>query len=316
MEATDSDWSTWAEHGAVAELVGHAFVEAGDVESGLSWYERAIAAEDGTASIRAAEQLANGRGRLAWEIVDTAMRRRGPTEARRTRPKKGRSASRRARVGTDRAFGQVLQHANQLIEKSLGLLTRLIDVETTMERLSLIGSAYKRSALVAAAAGRQERVDQSLKEMKAAYRRAQEFGAKRGSADAYYPASNCLVADVAADAGKRRWTLDQKTAAFVRTSLASRNEADSDFWSVSGLIELDQYEALASGDLASARPLLIKAYKDLNQRVQSPKMWVAVYDNACLVLSLYASRVAKSERSAAEDLLATLREYAHPATTT
>jgi len=43
-------------------------------------------------------------------------------------------------------------------------------------------------------------------------------------------------------------------------------------------------------------------------------MWVSVYDNACLVLSLYAKRAARSERTSAETLLATLREYAHPPT--
>ena len=67
-----------------------------------------------------------------------------------------------------------------------------------------------------------------------------------------------------------------------------------------------------SGALASAFPLLGKAYQDLHTRVQSPKMWVSVYDNACLVLSLYAKRAAGPERTAAETLLATLREYAHP----
>ena len=76
-KATDSDWAVWANDGAVAELFGHAFVEADDVEAGIAWYERAIAAEDGTASIHAAEQLANGRSRMAWEIVDTALRLRG-----------------------------------------------------------------------------------------------------------------------------------------------------------------------------------------------------------------------------------------------
>ena len=32
-----SDWATWAGHGAVAELFGHAFVEADDIESGIAW---------------------------------------------------------------------------------------------------------------------------------------------------------------------------------------------------------------------------------------------------------------------------------------
>ena len=58
----------------VIGLFGEAFVEAGDVETGLVWYERAVAAPDGGASMKAAEQLANVRGRLGWEVVDKALR--------------------------------------------------------------------------------------------------------------------------------------------------------------------------------------------------------------------------------------------------
>ena len=200
---------------------------------------------------------------MAWKIVNEAMRLGAPA-SRRATSKKNRPVSKRARGG-NRTLGPIVQRADELIDRSLGLLQKFIDVEATMERLSLIGSAYKRSALIAAAADKQDRVEQALKEMKSAYRRAQQFGETHGSDEVYYPAANCLVADVAADAGKRRFTLDPKTVAVVRTSLASRNEADSDFWSVAGLIELDQYEALASGALASAFPLLGKAYQDLTR---------------------------------------------------
>ena len=63
--------SKWGKSGAVAELFGEAFVEAGDVETGMTWYERAVAAPDGKASMKAAEQLANVRA--VWrQIVDSA----------------------------------------------------------------------------------------------------------------------------------------------------------------------------------------------------------------------------------------------------
>jgi hypothetical protein len=39
--------SKWGKSGDVAELFGEAFVEVGDVETGLRWYERAVAAPDG-----------------------------------------------------------------------------------------------------------------------------------------------------------------------------------------------------------------------------------------------------------------------------
>ncbi len=64
----------WGQSGDVAELFGEAFAEAGDVEASVKWYETAVAAPDGRASMKAAEQLGNIRSRLGWEIVDEAAR--------------------------------------------------------------------------------------------------------------------------------------------------------------------------------------------------------------------------------------------------
>ena len=41
-------------------------------------------------------------------------------------------------------------------------------------------------------------------------------------------------------------------------------------------------------------------------------MWASVYDTACLVLPNYASRATGKERTAANELLAQLRGFAHP----
>src|SRR4029077_12964446 len=56
--------SRWGGNGAVAELFGTAYLTTRDVASAIRWYELAVAADDGAAPIRAAEQLANARGRL------------------------------------------------------------------------------------------------------------------------------------------------------------------------------------------------------------------------------------------------------------
>ncbi len=99
--------SKWGGSGAVAELFGEAFAEARAVERGLRWYERAVAAADGRASMRASEQLANVRGRLAWEIVDQAQRQRDKTIRRAKAAgmsSRERAAARRARVDAERAL--------------------------------------------------------------------------------------------------------------------------------------------------------------------------------------------------------------------
>jgi len=306
----------WGGSGDVAELFGEALVEAGDLEAGMRWYEAAVAAANGKASIKAAEQLANVCGRFAWEIVDKAVRdldarTKGEKAAR--HGAKARAAARRARLEAERSLAKTIVRADRLIAQSLELLGRLTAVTTTMERASLIGSAYKRRALVNGAAGRRMRVQEDLQRMRDAYRDAQTLGEKSGAADVYYPIANRLSAEVALHAATgRSRRLDRDTARVLRQSLKAKSSTDPDFWSVVGETELDQYEALSTRTLASARNSLSKAYEDLHKRVTAARMWASVYDTACLVLPNYASRASAKERTAANELLAQLRSFAHP----
>jgi hypothetical protein len=205
------------------------------------------------------------------------------------------------------------RRADGLIERSLELLTQIIEIEPTMERASLIGSAYKRSALIHGVARRRNRIAPTLRLMRDAYTNAQVLGEKSGATDVYYPVANRLTAEVALQAAAgRAWRLDRETATMLRRSLKEKSAADPDFWSVVGETELDQYEALAARKLASARPKLSKAYEDLHKRVTATRMWASVYDTACLVLPLYAIRAGARERAAANELLGQLRSFAHP----
>jgi len=308
--------SKWGGSGDVAELFGEAFVEAGDVEKGMDWYETAVAAPNARGSIKAAEQLANVRGRLAWEIVDKAARDlddRNRGEKAAGQSKKARAAARRARLDAEQSLGNAIKRADRLVSQSLELLTRLITIDQTMERASLIGSVYKRRALVDGVAGRRARVQQDLRQMRAAYQDAQQVGVKAGATDVYYPIANRLTAEVAlhAGTGKAR-SLDREMATLLRKSLQARSAADPDFWSVVGEAELDQYEALAARKLAPVRKQLSRAYEDLHKRVTATRMWASVYDTACLVLPNYASRATGKEKAAANELLAQLRSFAHP----
>ncbi|MEO5895363.1 MAG: CHAT domain-containing protein [Vicinamibacterales bacterium] len=303
----------WGARGDVAELFGEAFFEAGDIEAGLKWYQTAVTAPDGRASLRAIEQLGNLRSRLAWELVDHAARH---LDAIKTREKaggpqgKGRADTRRARIDAERALRGAVTRADALIDDSLALLGKAGAVEGTLERSSLIGSAYKRRALVHIAAGRRGQIDRDLELMAASYRQAQAFGEQSGDDDLFYPLSNRLVAEVALNAGRGRWrSLDRATVAILEQSLKA---SEPDFWSVVAAIELDQYQALAQRRLAAARPTLEKAYADLHRRVRSTKMWASVYDTACLTLPSYAARATGKEKAAAETLLVHLRALAYP----
>ena len=68
--------TTWGHYGRVAELFAIAYAKAGDERTAIEWYTKALRANDGGASVNAAEQRANLQVRLAWNAVDAALRGR------------------------------------------------------------------------------------------------------------------------------------------------------------------------------------------------------------------------------------------------
>jgi len=267
--------------------------------------------------MRAAEQLANVESRLAWEIVDRAALARDDMAARergRHPTARARVAARRARVEAEHTLRASIGRADDLIGESLKLLAKLLALEETIERANLVGSAYKRRALVDIAAGRpQATIERDLREMKRRYEHAVDVARTHGAADLAYPAANCLAADVALHAGRassRR--LDARIVGTLRQSLAAKTGSEADFWSVVGGIELKQCEALAEGRLVRAQREFDAEYQDLHRRVASTRMWSTVYDTACLILPPYADRASAREAAAARALLAQLRKFAHP----
>src|SRR6185436_8264136 len=66
----------WGNNGAVAEAFGAAWTEAGDHVQAIAWYEGALKANDGGASLKTSEQLGNLRVRRAWDTLDKQRKRR------------------------------------------------------------------------------------------------------------------------------------------------------------------------------------------------------------------------------------------------
>jgi hypothetical protein len=295
----------------VAEMFGEAFVEAGDLTTGMAWYAVAVSAEDGKASLRAAEQLANIQGRLAWKSVDQAVRQRDEVAIRTRARGTTKVAAARARREAEAALSQEIARAMDLIDDSVTLLTKLVAVAPTMERLSLIASAWKRRALVLGV-HRPSDVPQALRQMKAYYDKAWGVAKAGDLDDLYYPAANSLASDLALNAGRTVRELDSAKVDAIRESLKRKTAADPDFWSVVGVTELDQYEAVAKRRFGAAVGKLSKAYEDLHRRVDATHMWKSVYDNAYLVLTGYGARATAREAQAATKLLEVLRSYAYP----
>ncbi|NLD67547.1 MAG: CHAT domain-containing protein [Limnobacter sp.] len=269
---------SWGGKGAVAEAFGRAYAQSGDTDAAMRWYRAATSAADGGASLAAVEQLINLDVRDAEKTGD----------------------------------------AEDRIRAAIERLERLIDLGATVERYSLLGSAWKRIAMIAAREGEpgeeSVRETDALRQMLEAYGRAEELARTTSAANLYYPALNRIAAELRLAFLKGRLpSLDDARLAQARESLESQARHAPDFWSVAAQAELRLLEALAAGRLADAVPDIEAAWEDLNGRVPAPHCWDSVEAQARFVLSHYprvkAGREA-AEKKAAQRLLGMLGRYA------
>ena len=276
----------WGDIGVVAEAFGVAWAETKDFAMAIAWYRKALAANDGSASIKASEQLGNLRSRLALESVQ---------QARQKNPK----------VSTAQ-----LDEARAEIGAALDLLEGLTKLQPSIEREDLCGSAWKRLALLEAIAGRSDKELAAINNMKASYARAEALARASDHSELFYPALNRMAAELIVDAGKKVWAKFNPTMlAEVRDSLAAQARDDPDFWSFVGVIELRMYIAIADQRLAAEQPEIEREFEDLFARVSAASMWSSVVDQASFVLPKYAARATAAEGRAARALLARLQTY-------
>ena len=264
------------------EAFGLAYAEAGECDPAITWYERALQCNDASASMKAHEQLGNLRARRGW-----------------------------ARAAAAEPASAAMAQARADITHALHELQALADLQPTLERHSLCGSAYKRLAMLEHKAGNAAAEKAALQQAALAYGRAEALAAASQHPELFYPALNRMALEWVANVGHRGWPgFDATASAAVRRSLQAKTQIDPDFWSHAGLVEIDLYEALAAGRLAERKAALEDAWADLHGRVSSPSLWGSVADQAQLVLAAYAPAAAGGEREAARSLLALLKGYA------
>lgn len=301
----------WGSEGAVAEAFGHAYAAARDVESAMRWYGKALSANDGAASIKAAEQLGNLRARAAWEAVEKAQaQHRAALDAKGAGGGHGRTKSAAVREAT-RALAVAVDAGRQAIEAAAALFDTLVCLQPTIERESLYGSALKRLAMIEEAAGRHAEARKAVEGMKVHYQRAQALGKTAQDRDVFYPAMNFMAAELVLNAGRAQWKgFPKALIEETRRSIDTRCDTDPDFWSVVGQTELRIFEAVAARKLSAALSSIERDFEDLFRRVSAPWYWSSVYDNAWFVLSRFTAQVkAPAERAAAATLLARLRGF-------
>jgi len=290
----EAKFPEYCDRGDVLEALGIAWMKGEEFDEAARCLTKAQAAEDGTASLVAVEQLANALARGAWKRLDSIA---NPTLAD-------------------------LDAARKQITRSTELLKTLDAIGQTMERASLYGSACKRLALIEGKA-RELETDPAIKarlaeaeqraiaDMWEHYRAGESLGlaaaktSKGSPMPVFYPAMNRIAAQLALGTGKEG--LDISALAPIRESMAS---VPPDFWSVVGQTELNIYEAVGGARLAQDVDSLIGQFKEYYGIVSAPRQWGSLYDNATFVLSKYRGRATPEEAAAVDKLLAALGELA------
>ena len=305
----------WRGIGHVAEAFGKAWGAAGDRAKAIEWYRTATSASDGTASLMAVEQLANSMARAAETQVGRARDRRDELQHQLGTLPRGRAgASERRRItreidAAERELRASARKAGRPIREALDLLHKLVALETTSERESLLGSAYKRQAMIAAAAGSRQQERRALRSMQTHYQAAVALA----KGEAFYPGLNLMAVDLVLGSGRPTFKgFKQALLSTVRQSLDDKIKGDHDFWSAAGVPDLMLYEALAQRRLAASLNRITDAYEDLHRRVAASWMWASVYDQARFVLTPYREKAPARERKAAETLLDRLGTFARP----
>jgi hypothetical protein len=290
--------SRWGSFGRVAESFAVAYAKAGDERTAVEWYTAALLANDGGASVRSVEQRANLQVRLAWKAVGDAQ------AAREALKKEKNVPSKKTKEANDRLI-KAIADAKPVINEAIARLEKLIAVQESMERASLLGSAYKRLALIAEIEGDAGAENSAIASMKGYYEQGERVGRETSTNGFYYPALNRLSAEFALGGGPV--PLDPQVVEAIRADLDAIVRDQPDFWNVVSQTDLRLYEALARGNLAADVQNIIAAYDDLHKRIQLEWMWSSVYDQAMFVLPKYAKRASLEEQDAVARIVERLR---------
>lgn len=264
----------WGAMGAVAEAFGLAYAEAKDGDKAIEWYRVAVNSSDGSASFKAAEQLGNELARHGEKLADAAAARR-------------------------------------MIEDGIVQLSKLVALQATVERESLLGSAWKRLVLLEARAGKDAASLKALGQMVVHYANAEALARQAHADNLFYPAKNSISAELRlAFLQRRAPLLSESRLNGVRESLSRACTEKPDFWSVVGQTELSLLEALAQGRLAGSLPALMDAFHDVKARVPATSSWDSVYTEARFTLEPYQGVATVTEQRAAITLLKGLKSLA------
>ncbi len=256
----------WQARADIAAGVGFAYGEAMLFEAALDWLEKALRARDGDCPVRAVEQAANMRVRLA--AADAAALRAKP-----------------------RVSATELSAVGDRIEATIRELDFINQRAATPERLLLLGSACKRLAWVRS--DNPPRIE-ALLNMAQFYRSALDMqGGDDGYALANWGVACLLLQRLAPDIGRGDWhgELDGLLSRQAERN-STRLAAQPEFWTAVGLADLLLVQLLlAAPDGAACRRLgerASEAYRAALARGASPREAASVREHLDFLVDMTA----------------------------
>ena len=259
----------WQRRADVCAALGQAWGELGQWEQAVDWLVKALNSERGDCPMRAIEQLANFRVRLAAERWQKA--RRLPNSKREI----------------------VRQSELTQVESAILDLDTLCSRAPTVERLNLLGSAYKRLALIESDRGR--RLD-ALTNMAHHYQLS--LTRQAGTyAFTNWLAATLLVGQLGGPKVVEAAALHQQMSD-LQHDLAHRLEDDPNFWDAASLADLSLSELLlhslrepkrrtkaSAGETAAP---VLAAYRCAIGRASSPRETASLIENLAFLKALWA----------------------------
>ena len=261
----------WGDMGAVAEAFGVAYASVKATDKAIDWYRKAVDAQDGSASMRAADQLGNLLVRRAAKLHDADGIRAGITQLEHLF-----------------AMQPTIERENLLGSA----FKRLTMVEWSANHEDKAKEALKSTVEHYRAAEKMARSTNTTD---------LHYPAKN-----IISAEICL-----AFINGALPHIDDKRLQEVSDLMHTAANDHPDFWSVVGQTELEMLAALAKGRLANVAQDLIDKLQDLKTRIPAPRMWDSVYNEAQFTLAPYmAMTKGTKEETAAQRLMDALKVMA------
>jgi tetratricopeptide (TPR) repeat protein len=279
----ESHRQKWPKRADVAAALGFAWGETGAYRKAVDWLDKAIKADRGDCPMRAVEQAANFKvhaAAMAWQ------------DLRRLKADKAQDDKRK----------QVLEEVAQ----ALDTLERLAKTGASIERLNLLGGAFKRQVYIFQT--REDR-QKALESMMNYYRGAYDLDREASTTPAPYAFTNYALARVMLERIRKSraatWKSKLVTECHQTIDIArKRYEKNPDFWGAVAEADCLLVLLLANPNTAVQKmdedaKAIVEKYRDAGLRGTSPRQMASIREHLEFIMEVYEAPNARIDETLA-----------------